>query len=48
MLFDTHAHLNAVQYTDDLQEVIDRALREGVSHIVVVGFDLLRLHGRLS
>ena len=39
MLFDTHAHLNAVQYNDDLQEVIDRALREGVSHIVVVGFD---------
>jgi TatD DNase family protein len=39
MLFDTHAHLNAVQYNEDLQEVIDRAISEDVSHIVVVGFD---------
>lgn len=39
MLFDTHAHLNAVQYEDDLEEVIQRAKDEGVSHIVVVGFD---------
>ncbi len=39
MLFDTHAHLNAVQYDEDLQEVIQRAQDEGVSHIVVVGFD---------
>ncbi|MEH7108285.1 TatD family hydrolase [Bacillus sp. JJ1764] len=39
MLFDTHAHLNADQYNDDLQEVIDRALSEGVTHMVVVGFD---------
>jgi TatD DNase family protein len=39
MLFDTHAHLNAIQYNDDLQEVIDRALEEGVSNVVVVGFD---------
>jgi TatD DNase family protein len=39
MLFDTHAHLNAVQYEEDLQEVIDRALKEGVTNIVVVGFD---------
>jgi TatD DNase family protein len=39
MLFDTHAHLNAIQYNDDLQEVIERAVFEGVSNIVVVGFD---------
>jgi TatD DNase family protein len=39
MLFDTHAHLNAEQYNDDLTEVIDRALAAGVSHMVVVGFD---------
>lgn len=39
MLFDTHAHLNAVQYEEDLLEVIDRAKAEGVSNIVVVGFD---------
>ncbi len=39
MFFDTHAHLNAEQYNDDLREVIDRALEEGVSRMVVVGFD---------
>lgn len=39
MLFDTHAHLNAVQYEDDLIEVINRAKEEGVEKIVVVGFD---------
>ncbi|MEW5323387.1 TatD family hydrolase [Geobacillus thermoleovorans] len=39
MLFDTHAHLNAVQYEEDLEQVIERARDEGVSHIVVVGFD---------
>ncbi|TXC84993.1 YchF/TatD family DNA exonuclease [Metabacillus litoralis] len=39
MLFDTHAHLNAIQYEEDLEEVIQRALSENVTHIVVVGFD---------
>ena len=39
MLFDTHAHLNAEQYNEDLEAVIDRAKSEGVSKIVVVGFD---------
>lgn len=39
MLFDTHAHLNADDYRDDLEEVIERAGNVGVSNIVVVGFD---------
>lgn len=39
MLFDTHVHLNAEQYNDDLEEVISRALETGVSNMVVVGFD---------
>ena len=39
MLFDTHAHLNAEQYNEDLEAVIDRAKSEGVSKVVVVGFD---------
>lgn len=39
MLFDTHVHLNAEQYEDDLQEVINRALEKGVQNMVVVGFD---------
>ncbi len=39
MLFDTHVHLNAEQFTEDLNEVIDRARMEGVQYMVVVGFD---------
>ncbi|WML50344.1 TatD family hydrolase [Neobacillus sp. PS3-34] len=39
MLFDTHVHLNAEQYNEDLKEVISRAQSEGVSEMVVVGFD---------
>jgi TatD DNase family protein len=39
MLFDTHVHLNADQYNEDLQEVISRAQDEGVTNMVVVGFD---------
>jgi TatD DNase family protein len=39
MLFDTHVHLNDEQYHEDLQEVIERAQAEGVTNMVVVGFD---------
>lgn len=39
MLFDTHAHLNAEQYNEDLEQVIERAKSEKVGKIVVVGFD---------
>jgi TatD DNase family protein len=39
MLFDTHAHLNAEEYKDDLDEVISRAQEAGVTNMVVVGFD---------
>ncbi|PLR75346.1 hydrolase TatD [Bacillus sp. V3-13] len=39
MLFDTHAHLNAEQFNEDLPDVINRALEAGVTNIVVVGFD---------
>ncbi|WP_409252460.1 TatD family hydrolase [Bacillus sp. SCS-153A] len=39
MLFDTHVHLNADQFSEDLEEVIDRARGEGVANMVVVGFD---------
>jgi TatD DNase family protein len=39
MLFDTHVHLNADQYEEDLQEVIERAHEEKVTNMVVVGFD---------
>jgi TatD DNase family protein len=39
MLFDTHVHLNADQFNDDLDEVIQRALDHNVKNMVVVGFD---------
>ncbi|MFD2639674.1 TatD family hydrolase [Piscibacillus salipiscarius] len=39
MLFDTHVHLNADQFMEDRDEVIKRALDEGVKYMVVVGFD---------
>ncbi|KFL42986.1 hydrolase TatD [Lysinibacillus sp. BF-4] len=39
MFIDTHVHLNADQYDEDLQEVIERALEKGVEKMVVVGFD---------
>ncbi|MFK2826975.1 TatD family hydrolase [Bacillus sp. B190/17] len=39
MLFDTHVHLNAEQYNEDIEEVIKRAREAGVDHMIVVGFD---------
>ncbi|NEU32531.1 TatD family hydrolase [bacterium LRH843] len=39
MLFDTHVHLNAGQFNEDLEEVIARASGAGVTNMVVVGFD---------
>lgn len=39
MLFDTHVHVNAEQFNEDLEEVIDRAQEAGVENMIVVGFD---------
>ncbi|MFD1736888.1 TatD family hydrolase [Bacillus salitolerans] len=39
MLFDTHVHLNADQFKEDLEAVIQRAIDKGVTNMVVVGFD---------
>ena len=39
MLFDTHVHLNAEQFDEDLEEVLSRAKEAGVEKMVVVGFD---------
>lgn len=39
MLIDTHAHLNADAFNDDLEDVLKRAKDAGVSNIVVVGFN---------
>ena len=39
MYIDTHVHLNADQYENDVEEVIARAYDAGVTKMVVVGFD---------
>ena len=39
MYIDTHVHLNADQYEEDVDEVIQRALEAGVEKMVVIGFD---------
>ncbi|WKA58643.1 TatD family hydrolase [Planococcus shenhongbingii] len=39
MFIDTHVHLNTDQYDEDLNEVIDRALENNVTKMVVIGFD---------
>jgi TatD DNase family protein len=39
MLTDTHAHLNAPQFDEDRQEVIGRALANGVTRIINIGFN---------
>ncbi|WP_083711478.1 TatD family hydrolase [Domibacillus epiphyticus] len=43
MLFDTHVHLNADQFQEDIEEVVVRAEEAGVSRMVVVGFDRLTI-----
>ncbi len=39
MIFDTHTHLNAEQFKDEIPEVIERARELGVTEMAVVGFD---------
>lgn len=40
MLIDSHAHLDMEDFQDDLQEVLDRALEGGLTHIITIGIDL--------
>ncbi|MFC4737758.1 TatD family hydrolase [Bacillus daqingensis] len=39
MLIDTHVHLNADQFADDVDDVIRRAQEAGIDKMIVVGFD---------
>jgi TatD DNase family protein len=43
MFIDTHVHLNADQFQEDLQEVIDRARTVKVEKMIVVGFDRITI-----
>ena len=38
-IFDTHTHLNAEQFINDIPETINRAHELGISEMAVVGFD---------
>ena len=40
MLIDTHAHLDMKHFDKDRGEVLQRAARGGISHIITVGIDL--------
>ena len=37
MLVDSHAHLDSPEFSDAVDEIIDRARRAGVSHILTIG-----------
>lgn len=39
MLFDTHTHLDAVQFDEDREETITRALENGVTRMINIGFN---------
>jgi TatD DNase family protein len=39
MLIDTHVHLNSHKFKENLVEVIDRAVKNDVKMMIVVGFD---------
>jgi TatD DNase family protein len=39
-IIDTHAHLDAPEFRDDLEDVLERARRAGVGRIICVGTDL--------
>lgn len=40
MLIDSHAHLDMEEYNDDIEKVLDRALKGGISHIISIGIDI--------
>ncbi|WP_433944848.1 TatD family hydrolase [Paenibacillus sp. SN-8-1] len=39
MLFDTHTHLDAPQFDEDREQVIARAVEQGVTRMINVGFN---------
>ena len=40
MLIDSHAHLDMKDFDKDREDVIERAIKNGLTHIVTVGIDL--------
>lgn len=48
MIFDSHTHLNAEQFNDDIPETIQHAKELGVTEMAVVGFDQLTIDKSLK
>ena len=48
MLFDTHTHLNAEEFDEEIPETLQRAKEHDVSRMAVVGFDLLTIEKTLA
>lgn len=48
MIFDSHTHLNAEQFNEDIPETIERAKELGVTEMAVVGFDTLTIEKSLE
>ncbi len=40
MLIDSHAHLDMQDFETDCEQVLERALGAGISHIITIGIDL--------
>ncbi len=40
LLVDSHAHLDGSQFANDLDETVERATANGISHILTIGCDL--------
>lgn len=47
MIFDSHTHLNAQQFEEEIPEVIERAKALDVTEMAVVGFDTLTIEKSL-
>jgi TatD DNase family protein len=48
LLIDTHAHLSAEAFANDLDAVLERAAAAGVGQIVCVGYDLATSEGAIA
>jgi TatD DNase family protein len=48
LLIDTHAHLSAEDFAEDLDAVFERAAAAGVGHIVCVGYDIPTSEGAVA
>ncbi|ALV22438.1 TatD family hydrolase [Carnobacterium antarcticum] len=48
MLFDTHTHLNAAEFDEDVLETIKNAVAHDVARMAVVGFDTLTIEKSLQ